>query len=109
MRTALVVSADEALRTRLRRSLDGRAVFTVSSDEEALRTLRFTAVHRERLRVNQDLRVRLWVLGTVAVVGALGTVLMKKAVHSALSLAGRPSLSSAARRRRPDHRCRWHR
>ena len=24
-----------------------------------------TAVHRERLRVNQDLRVRLWVLGTV--------------------------------------------
>jgi NADH-quinone oxidoreductase subunit J len=29
-----------------------------------------------------------WVLGTVAVVGALGTVLMKKAVHSALSLAG---------------------
>ncbi|WP_206305845.1 NADH-quinone oxidoreductase subunit J [Actinacidiphila soli] len=29
-----------------------------------------------------------WVLGTVAVLGALGTVLMKKAVHSALSLAG---------------------
>ncbi|MGP9019292.1 NADH-quinone oxidoreductase subunit J [Streptomyces sp. BR1] len=29
-----------------------------------------------------------WVLGTVAVIGALGTVLMKKAVHSALSLAG---------------------
>jgi NADH-quinone oxidoreductase subunit J len=29
-----------------------------------------------------------WVLGTVAVIGALGTVLMKKAVHSALCLAG---------------------
>jgi len=29
-----------------------------------------------------------WVLGTVAVLGALGTVLMRKAVHSALSLAG---------------------
>ncbi|MER5970148.1 NADH-quinone oxidoreductase subunit J [Streptomyces sp. NPDC002055] len=32
--------------------------------------------------------VQFWVLGTVAVVGALSTVLMKKAVHSALSLAG---------------------
>jgi NADH-quinone oxidoreductase subunit J len=29
-----------------------------------------------------------WVLGTIAVIGALSTVLMKKAVHSALSLAG---------------------
>jgi NADH-quinone oxidoreductase subunit J len=29
-----------------------------------------------------------WILGTVAVFGALGTVFMKKAVHSALSLAG---------------------
>ncbi|WP_395362439.1 NADH-quinone oxidoreductase subunit J [Streptomyces sp. YH02] len=29
-----------------------------------------------------------WVLGTVAVVGALATILMKRAVHSALSLAG---------------------
>ncbi|MFF5026918.1 NADH-quinone oxidoreductase subunit J [Streptomyces collinus] len=29
-----------------------------------------------------------WILGTVAVLGALGTVFMKKAVHSALSLAG---------------------
>jgi len=29
-----------------------------------------------------------WVLGTVAVIGALGTVFMKKAVHSALCLAG---------------------
>ncbi|MEU4268553.1 NADH-quinone oxidoreductase subunit J [Streptomyces sp. NPDC026092] len=29
-----------------------------------------------------------WVLGTVAVIGALATVLMKKAMHSALSLAG---------------------
>ncbi|MFJ9246141.1 NADH-quinone oxidoreductase subunit J [Streptomyces sp. NPDC101776] len=29
-----------------------------------------------------------WILGTVAVIGALSTVLMKRAVHSALSLAG---------------------
>jgi NADH-quinone oxidoreductase subunit J len=29
-----------------------------------------------------------WILGTVAVIGALGTVLMKRAVHSALCLAG---------------------
>ena len=32
--------------------------------------------------------VQFWVLGTVAVLGALGTVLMKRAVHSALCLAG---------------------
>jgi NADH-quinone oxidoreductase subunit J len=32
--------------------------------------------------------VQFWVLGTVAVAGALGTILMKRAVHSALSLAG---------------------
>ncbi len=32
--------------------------------------------------------VQFWVLGTIAVLGALGTVLMKKPVHSALSLAG---------------------
>jgi PAS domain S-box-containing protein len=44
MRTALLVSSDETLRTRLRRGLDGRAVFIASSDEEGLRTLRFTAV-----------------------------------------------------------------
>ncbi|MEV8568626.1 NADH-quinone oxidoreductase subunit J [Streptomyces sp. NPDC051322] len=29
-----------------------------------------------------------WVLGTIAVIGALSTVLMRRAVHSALSLAG---------------------
>jgi biopolymer transport protein ExbB len=37
-----------------------------------------TAVHRERLRVNQDLRIRMWILGTVGAtapfVGLLGTV-----------------------------------
>src|SRR6185295_3096563 len=37
-----------------------------------------TAVHRERQRVNQDLRIRLWVLGTVGAtapfVGLFGTV-----------------------------------
>ncbi|MHB9859826.1 NADH-quinone oxidoreductase subunit J [Streptomyces sp. YIM S03343] len=32
--------------------------------------------------------IQFWVLGTVAVLGALGTVFMKRAVHSALSLAG---------------------
>ncbi|AOT60394.1 MULTISPECIES: NADH-quinone oxidoreductase subunit J [Streptomyces] len=32
--------------------------------------------------------VQFWILGTVAVVGALCTVLMRKAVHSALCLAG---------------------
>ncbi|HSN27435.1 MAG TPA: MotA/TolQ/ExbB proton channel family protein [Kofleriaceae bacterium] len=37
-----------------------------------------TAVHRERLRVNQDLRARMWVLGTIGAtapfVGLFGTV-----------------------------------
>ncbi|MFH8403242.1 NADH-quinone oxidoreductase subunit J [Streptomyces sp. NPDC018019] len=32
--------------------------------------------------------VQFWILGTVAVLGALSTILMKRAVHSALSLAG---------------------
>ncbi|MFT2016482.1 NADH-quinone oxidoreductase subunit J [Streptomyces sp. 796.1] len=32
--------------------------------------------------------VQFWILGTVAVLGALATILLKKAVHSALSLAG---------------------
>ncbi|MGK5545622.1 NADH-quinone oxidoreductase subunit J [Streptomyces sp. URMC 127] len=32
--------------------------------------------------------VQFWILAVVALLGALGTVLMKKAVHSALSLAG---------------------
>ncbi|MDT3398521.1 NADH-quinone oxidoreductase subunit J [Streptomyces sp. B1866] len=32
--------------------------------------------------------VQFWLLGTVAVLGALGTVLMRRAVHSALCLAG---------------------
>jgi NADH-quinone oxidoreductase subunit J len=32
--------------------------------------------------------VQFWILGTVAVLGALGTVLMKRSIHSALSLAG---------------------
>jgi biopolymer transport protein ExbB/TolQ len=38
-----------------------------------------TAVHRERLRVNQDLRSRMWILGTIGAtapfVGLLGTVI----------------------------------
>jgi NADH-quinone oxidoreductase subunit J len=32
--------------------------------------------------------VQFWILGTVAVIGAFGTILMRKAVHSALCLAG---------------------
>ncbi|OMI39303.1 NADH-quinone oxidoreductase subunit J [Streptomyces sparsogenes] len=32
--------------------------------------------------------VQFWILATVAVIGALGTILMRKAVHSALCLAG---------------------
>ncbi|MDX2407065.1 NADH-quinone oxidoreductase subunit J [Streptomyces microflavus] len=32
--------------------------------------------------------IQFWILGTVAVIGALSTVLLKKSVHSALSLAG---------------------
>ncbi|WP_406400311.1 NADH-quinone oxidoreductase subunit J [Streptomyces sp. NBC_00879] len=32
--------------------------------------------------------IQFWMLGTIAVLGALGTILMKRAVHSALSLAG---------------------
>jgi NADH-quinone oxidoreductase subunit J len=32
--------------------------------------------------------VQFWVLGTIAVLGALGTVLMRRSIHSALSLAG---------------------
>ncbi len=32
--------------------------------------------------------VQFWILGTVAVIGAFATILLKKAVHSALALAG---------------------
>ncbi|MCL2731064.1 MAG: NADH-quinone oxidoreductase subunit J [Actinomycetia bacterium] len=39
-------------------------------------------------RTSSGEAVQFWVLGTVAVLGALGTVLMKKSVHSALCLAG---------------------
>jgi signal transduction histidine kinase len=44
MRTALVVSGDDALRARLHRALEGVSVFTASSDAEALKTLRVTDV-----------------------------------------------------------------
>jgi nitrogen-specific signal transduction histidine kinase len=44
MRTALVVATDETLRNRLVRSLEGCSVFTATSDEEALKKLRFTEV-----------------------------------------------------------------
>ena len=44
MRTVLVVSEDETLRARLRRSLNGRSVFSAETDEEGLRTLRVTEV-----------------------------------------------------------------
>ena len=42
----------------------------------------------ERTQTSTGEAVQFWILGTVAVLGALGTVLMKKSVHSALSLAG---------------------
>ncbi|MFI1096234.1 NADH-quinone oxidoreductase subunit J [Streptomyces sp. NPDC020917] len=42
----------------------------------------------EMTRTSSGEAVQFWVLGTVAVLGALGTVLMKKSVHSALCLAG---------------------
>jgi nitrogen-specific signal transduction histidine kinase len=44
MRTALVVSADEALRARVSRALENQSVFTAASDAEAFRTLRVTEV-----------------------------------------------------------------
>ena len=44
MKTVLVVSADESLRGRLLRNFGDRSVFTSSTDEDALRTLRVTEV-----------------------------------------------------------------
>lgn len=42
MKTVLLVSASETLRPKLLRALEDTSVFTASSDEEALRTLRLT-------------------------------------------------------------------
>ena len=44
MRTVLLVSPDEALRTQLVRALGDRSVFFAASDDEALKTLRVTQV-----------------------------------------------------------------
>ena len=44
MRTVLLVSANEAFRSRIVRALGDRSVFFASSDEEALKTLRVTRV-----------------------------------------------------------------
>lgn len=44
MKTALVVTADESLRARLLRALADRSVFSATSDEDALKTLRLTDV-----------------------------------------------------------------
>ncbi len=44
MRTVLLVSSDEALRSRFVRVLGDRSVFFASSDDEALKTLRVTQV-----------------------------------------------------------------
>jgi signal transduction histidine kinase len=44
VRTVLLVSANEALRSRLAHALGERSVFCASSDEEALKTLRVTQV-----------------------------------------------------------------
>jgi NADH-quinone oxidoreductase subunit J len=51
-------------------------------------TLQLAAAATAVSRTSTGEAVQFWVLGTVAVLGALGTVLMRKAVHSALSLAG---------------------
>ncbi|MFI5328619.1 MAG: hypothetical protein ACHQ7H_20465, partial [Candidatus Rokuibacteriota bacterium] len=42
MKTVLLVSASETLRPKLLRALEDTSVFTATSDEEALRTLRLT-------------------------------------------------------------------
>ena len=44
MRTVLLVSGDEALRARLARSFSAQSVFSATTDEEGLRTLRVTEV-----------------------------------------------------------------
>ncbi|CAM5325489.1 NADH-quinone oxidoreductase subunit J [Streptomyces narbonensis] len=47
-----------------------------------------SATHLAAYTTSSGEAFQFWVLGTVAVVGALATILMKKAMHSALSLAG---------------------
>jgi len=44
VRTVLLVSADEQLRSRLTHALAGRSIFFAASDDEALKTLRITPV-----------------------------------------------------------------
>jgi nitrogen-specific signal transduction histidine kinase len=44
VKTVLLVSADEALRSRLTHAMGQRSVFVAASDEEALKTLRITQV-----------------------------------------------------------------
>lgn len=44
MRTALIVTSDDGIRTRLLRALVDRSVFSAASDEDALKTLRLTDV-----------------------------------------------------------------
>ena len=44
MRTALLVTNDEMIRTRLHRAFEDRSLFAVRSDDEAYRTLRHTPV-----------------------------------------------------------------
>ena len=44
MKTALLVTADEALRARLTRALGGVSIFTASGDAEALETLRLVGI-----------------------------------------------------------------
>lgn len=78
---ALSRGAIEAARAAVDRSQSPIAdVFTVGFDKfgRAKPEYVVTAVQRERLRVNQDLRTRLWMLGTVGAtapfVGLFGTV-----------------------------------
>ena len=79
---ALARGSLEAARAAVERSASPIAdVFTVGFDKTGKVKPEHvvTAVHRERLRVNQDLRTRLWMLGTVGAtapfVGLLGTVI----------------------------------
>ena len=57
-----------------------------------------TAVHRERLRVNQDLRSRLWMLGTIGAtapfVGLFGTVVGIMMAFQKITKSGNASLDS---------------
>ena len=59
-----------------------------------------TAVHRERLRVNQDLRARLWMLGTIGAtapfVGLFGTVMGILGAFNEIAEKGNATITTVA-------------